>query len=149
MIPCGLVLRSVGYRGVPLDGVPFDEERGTIRNRDGRVLDAAGEPLPGVYCAGWIKRGPSGVIGTNKKCAAETVEVLLEDARAGRLPAARRAPGSSVDELLAGRGCRVVSYEGWEAIDRAERARGEQEGRPRVKLVTWDDLLATALGASR
>ncbi len=148
VIPCGLVLRSVGYRGVPLDGVPFDEERGTITNCDGRVLDAAGESLPGVYCAGWIKRGPSGVIGTNKKCAAETVAGLLEDARAGRL---RRhaAAGSSVDELLAGRGCRVVSYEGWEAIDRAERARGEQQGRPRVKLVTWHDLLATALGASR
>ncbi len=147
-IPCGLVLRSVGYRGVPLDGVPFDEERGTIKNRDGRVLDAAGEALPGVYCAGWIKRGPSGVIGTNKKCAAETTEGLLEDARAGRLPRPAR-DGSSVDELLAGRGCRVVSYGAWEAIDRAERARGEREGRPRVKLVAWDDLLATALGASR
>lgn len=147
-IPCGLVLRSVGYRGVSLDGVPFDGERGTIRNRDGRVLDAAGEPLPGVYCAGWIKRGPSGVIGTNKKCAAETTEGLLEDARAGRLPRPARA-GSSVEELLARRRCRVVSYEAWEAIDRAERARGEREGRPRVKLVTWDDLLATALGASR
>lgn len=147
-IPCGLVLRSVGYRGVPLDGMPFDEERGTIRNREGRVLDAAGEPLPGVYCAGWIKRGPSGVIGTNKKCAAETTEGLLEDARAGRLPRHGRS-GSSVDELLARRGCRVVGYAAWEAIDRAERARGEREGRPRVKLVTWDDLLATALGASR
>ncbi|MCC6224283.1 MAG: FAD-dependent oxidoreductase [Thermoleophilia bacterium] len=144
-IPCGIVFRSVGYRGVPIDGVPFDEERGTIRNRDGRVLDGAGEPLAGVYCAGWIKRGPSGVIGTNKKCATETVELLLEDARAGTL--GRRGDAGHVDALLAGRGIRVVGYEGWQAIDRAERALGEKRGRPRVKLVTWEELLQTAFQA--
>ncbi|MCI0633068.1 MAG: hypothetical protein L0206_04010, partial [Actinobacteria bacterium] len=83
LIPCGAVFRSVGYRGVPVPGVPFDEETGVMRNRDGRVLDERGEPVPGVYCAGWIKRGPTGVIGTNKKDATETVELLLEDVRAG------------------------------------------------------------------
>ena len=83
MIPCGLVLRSVGYRGTAMPGIPFDEGRATIRNDGGRVLDDAGVPIPGVYCTGWIKRGPSGVIGTNKKDATETVELLLEDLRAG------------------------------------------------------------------
>ena len=83
LIPCGLVLRSVGYRGTAMPGIPFDEARATIRNERGRVLDDAGVPIPGVYCTGWIKRGPSGVIGTNKKDATETVELLLEDLKAG------------------------------------------------------------------
>ena len=87
VIPCGAVLRSVGYRGVPLPGVPFDDERGVIPNEGGRVHDQSGARVPGVYCTGWIKRGPSGVIGTNKKDATETVELLLADARAGLLPA--------------------------------------------------------------
>ena len=87
VIPCGIVFRSVGYRGVSLDGVPFDERSGTIPNAGGRVLDETGAPIPGLYAAGWIKRGPTGVIGTNKKDAVETVDLLLEDARAGLLPA--------------------------------------------------------------
>jgi ferredoxin/flavodoxin---NADP+ reductase len=142
VIPCGIVFRSVGYRGVGLPGVPFDEGSGTIPNDGGRVLDASGAPLPGAYVAGWIKRGPTGVIGTNKKDAAETVDLLLEDARAGRLPARRSEAG--LDELLAERGVEVVTYVGWEAIDAAERAAGEPQGRPRVKLCTWDELLAAA-----
>jgi ferredoxin--NADP+ reductase len=150
VIPCGIVFRSVGYRGVPVPGVSFDEERGTIRNREGRVLDERGEPVPGVYCAGWIKRGPTGVIGTNKKDATETVELLLEDARTGTLPRCEVASAEPVDAVLAGRGCEVVTYAGWEAIDLVERSRGEEKGRPRVKLVTWEDLLSTALsGVSR
>jgi ferredoxin--NADP+ reductase len=142
VISCGLVFRSVGYRGVGIPGVPYDERSGTIPNDDGRVLDASGAPIPGLYCAGWIKRGPTGVIGTNKKDATETTEHLLEDARAGRLPA--RAEPQPLDELLADRGVEVVAYEGWERIDALERARGEGQGRPRVKLCTWDELLATA-----
>jgi len=143
VIPCGIVFRSVGYRGVPVPGLPFDERRGTIPNDSGRVLAATGEPIPGAYCTGWIKRGPSGVIGTNKKDASETVELLLEDARAGRL--SEREPGKAgLGELLAERGVAVVSYEGWTAIDAAERARGEPLGRPRVKLCRWDELLAAA-----
>ena len=89
IIPCGIVLRSVGYRGTALPGIPFDEARATIRNDLGRVLDDRGTPIPGVYCTGWIKRGPSGVIGTNKKDAAETVELVLADAEAGLLPPRR------------------------------------------------------------
>jgi ferredoxin--NADP+ reductase len=144
VIPCGIVLRSVGYRGVPIPDVPFDGERGTMRNAGGRVLDESGEHVPGVYCAGWIKRGPSGIIGTNKKDATETVEHLLDDARSGALPHADGVGAGDVDELLAERGVDVVTYDGWEAIDAVERGLGEPQGRPRIKLVTWEDLLSTA-----
>jgi ferredoxin--NADP+ reductase len=133
-IPCGLVLRSVGYRGVALPGVPFDERAGTIQNEQGRVAGVGRS-----YCAGWIKRGPSGVIGTNKKDAAETIEGLLEDARAGRLDG---ADGGDLADLLDERGAPYVELAGWQAIDAAERAAGEPLGRPRVKLTDWSDLLA-------
>jgi ferredoxin--NADP+ reductase len=143
MLPAGVVFRSVGYRGVALPDVPFDEERGTIRNEGGRVLDEHGAQVPGVYATGWIKRGPSGVIGTNKKDATETVQLLLEDAREGRVPRVDKTT-ADVDELLDERGIRHVVYEGWSSIDAHERAAGEKLGRPRVKLCTWDELLATA-----
>jgi ferredoxin--NADP+ reductase len=145
-VPAQVVFRSVGYHGVPLAGLPFDERRGTLPNEGGRVLEDAGQHLPGVYCAGWIKRGPTGVIGTNKKDATETVELLLDDARAGRLPG-RDPEAGSLDELLAERGLEPVLYAGWEAIDLAERAAGEPLGRPRVKLRTWDELLEIARDA--
>jgi ferredoxin--NADP+ reductase len=138
VIPCGIVFRSVGYRGVGVPGAPFDDRAGIVPNAKGRVLGDDGTPIAGLYCAGWIKRGPTGVIGTNKKDASETVELLLEDARAGRLP----ERSGSIDELLATRGVHVVTYSGWESIDAAEKARGEPQGRPRVKLSTWDELLA-------
>ena len=144
VIPCGIVFRSVGYRGVGIPGVPFDEHAGTVPNDNGRVLGADGSAIPGVYCAGWIKRGPTGVIGTNKKDAAETVDHLLEDARAGRLPV--RGAGT-IDDILGARALQVVTYSGWEAIDALERSRGEEQGRPRVKLCTWDELLAAARSA--
>ena len=136
VIPAGLVLRSVGYQGVALPGVPFDERKGTIPNDRGRV-----EGAERTYVAGWIKRGPSGVIGTNKKDATETVELLLEDARAGRLVRA----GSSLllDQLLEEKGARYVDYAGWQAIDAVERGAGEPLGRPRVKLTGWEKLLET------
>ncbi|HEU5478008.1 MAG TPA: FAD-dependent oxidoreductase [Gaiellaceae bacterium] len=136
-VPCGLVFRSVGYHGVELPGVLFDARSGTIPNEGGRVE-------PGVYCAGWIKRGPTGVIGTNKKDATETVQLLLEDAAAGRLEPKPEATGAAVDALLAERGVRVVEYDGWTSIDELERAAGEKGGRPRVKLCSWEDLLAAA-----
>ena len=135
VIPCGIVLRSVGYRGVRLPGVPFDEAHGVIPNEEGRVTGR-----PGVYVAGWIKRGPSGVIGTNKKDAAETCERLLEDAVAGLLSHA----GGELEDLLRERGVEFVEYAGWEAIDAHERGLGEPHGRPRVKLTSWDELLAKA-----
>jgi ferredoxin--NADP+ reductase len=146
-IPTGLVFRSVGYRGVALPEVPFDEGRGTIRNDAGRVLDERGEPVAGAYCAGWIKRGPTGVIGTNKKDAAETVELLLEDERAGRLARRAGATAEAVDALLAERGAQPVLYEGWSSIDEIERTAGEPHGRPRAKLVTWEELLEAAEAA--
>ena len=133
-IPCGIVFRSVGYQGVALPGLPFDERSATIPNEGGRVE-------PGLYAAGWIKRGPSGVIGTNKKDATETVSLLLDDARAGLLPA--RDEGT-LEELLEERGVEAVLYAGWEAIDAAERNAGEPLGRPRVKLASWADLLTAA-----
>ncbi len=141
VIPCEIVFRSVGYRGVQLPGTPFDEASGTIPNADGRVLDDSGTPLPGLYAAGWIKRGPTGVIGTNKKDATETVDHLLEDARAGLL---HLADHGRIEDLLAERGVGAVMYPGWSAIDAHERAQGEKQGRPRVKLCTWDELLAAA-----
>jgi len=133
-LSCGIVFRSVGYRGVALPDVPFDEESGVIPNVRGRVA-------AGVYCAGWIKRGPTGVIGTNKKDAAETVELLLEDLR----DAPRKGmTADDVDALLDERGIRRVLYDGWRAIDEHERTAGGKRGRPRVKLCTWDELLEAA-----
>ena len=145
VIPCGIVFRSVGYRGVGVSGVPFDEPAGTMPNAEGRVLDEGGAPVRGLYCAGWIKRGPTGVIGTNKKDATETVELLLEDARAGRLP---ERSDQCVDDLLTARGVPIVTYQGWEAIDAVETSRGAEHGRPRIKLVTRDELLQAARSAS-
>ncbi len=145
LMPCGVVFRSVGYRGIPVEGVPFDEERATMRNEGGRVLDKDGRPVPGVYCTGWIKRGPTGIIGTNKKDATETADLLLEDARSGVLARDEGASAEKVDAFLLERGCSLVEYAGWEAIDTAERGLGEPHGRPRIKLVTWDELLQTAL----
>ena len=145
VIPCGLVIRSIGYRGRPLPGVPFDERRGLIRNDGGRVCEDDGTPRPGEYAVGWIKRGPSGVIGTNKKCAADTVARLLEDLQRGRLnaPAGRRAATRS--SRGCGRACPGSSPgAGWEAIDEHERGLGAPAGRPRVKLVRVPEMLAVA-----
>jgi ferredoxin--NADP+ reductase len=133
-VPCGIVFRSVGYRGVALAGVVFDEGTGTVPNEGGRVE-------PGIYVAGWIKRGPSGVIGTNKKDATETVQLVLEDSAAGLLS---RAKDESLEQLLEERGVEAVLYAGWEAIDLSERTAGEPHGRPRIKLASWDELLAAA-----
>jgi ferredoxin--NADP+ reductase len=138
-IECGLVFRSVGYRGVGLPDVPFDERRGTILNEGGRVL---GEQR--TYCAGWIKRGPTGIIGTNKKDATETVALLLEDVETGRLVHRDEAMPDALETMLVARGVRAVLYAGWTSIDEIERTTGEKLGRPRVKLRTWDELLDAA-----
>jgi ferredoxin--NADP+ reductase len=138
-LPCGLVFRSVGYRGVGLPDVPFDEQRGTILNEGGRVVGEAQ-----TYCAGWIKRGPTGIIGTNKKDATETVALLLEDLEQGRITHKEDVTADSVEMLLAERGVRPVVYSGWSSIDDVERAAGEKLGRPRVKLRSWEELLQAA-----
>ncbi len=136
----GLVFRSVGYRGVPIDGVPFDDRRGVIPNTTGRVIGDADQAVAGLYVCGWIKRGPNGVIGTNKSCAADTVAMLIEDLAAGVIDAARQ-PDGSADELLAARGVRVVDWSGWQAIDRAEIAAGAPAGRPREKVISVPGML--------
>ena len=148
-LDCGLVLRSVGYRGVPVPGIPFDEERGVISNEGGRITDESGRPVPGQYVAGWIKRGPSGVIGTNKKDANETVAHLFEDLEAEHLPEPPGAQAGAVEELLAERGGDHVTYAGWSAIDRAEVERGQPQGRPRVKFVRIEEMLEAAGDADK
>ena len=149
-IECGLVLRSVGYRGRGLPGLPFDERRGVVPNVGGRVKQLDAEPLERTYVAGWIKRGPQGVIGTNKRCAAETAEHLLADLAAGRAPKGERASADEVVAWLRARVPGLVTWDRWCAIDAHERATGEPQGRPRVKLVRVGEMQAIAqAGPSR
>jgi ferredoxin/flavodoxin---NADP+ reductase len=143
-IECGLVLRSVGYRAVPLPDVPFDERSFVLPNDRGRVLLPDGEPLPGVYAVGWIKRGPTGILGTNKRDAEETIGCLVEDLRSGALPEPPSPGREPIDELLAERKPDLVTTDGWRAIDAHELERGHSERRPRVKLASREELLAHA-----
>jgi ferredoxin--NADP+ reductase len=143
-LDCGIVFRSIGYRGIQIEGVPFDERRGTIPNEGGRILGEDGQPLRGEYAVGWIKRGPTGIIGTNKRDAQETVDALLADLDASRLNEPADPSRDSLEELLDERKPDHVTYAGWEAIDRVEKAAGEPQGRPRVKLATTDELLEAA-----
>jgi ferredoxin--NADP+ reductase len=138
-ISAGLVLQSIGYRGKAVRGVPFDDSRGVIPNAAGRVLtESGGPPLPRVYATGWIKRGPTGVIGTNRRCARETIACLLEDAAAGLLPVAPDRRG--LDILLRQRQPVTLGYPEWSRIDTAERLAGRSTGRPRIKLTCLDAL---------
>jgi ferredoxin/flavodoxin---NADP+ reductase len=140
-IECGMVLRSIGYKGIPIEDIPFNERSGTISNEGGRVLDD-GEAVPGLYSVGWIKRGPSGVIGTNKKDAQETVDHLFEDLEAGRIPDPELAGDrGSIEKLLAERKPDHVTFEGWQAIDAAEVEAGRPHGRPRVKFCRVEELV--------
>jgi ferredoxin--NADP+ reductase len=142
-LPVGLVFRSVGYKGMPLEGVPFDDRAGVVPNVHGHVLEAAGSErhVPGVYVAGWIKRGPQGVIGTNKQCATDTVQQIVADAEAGTLPSLD-ASAPAIDALLSARGVRVTSWQDWLALDRVEQERGAAAGRPRAKLTALEEMLA-------
>jgi ferredoxin--NADP+ reductase len=138
---CGTLFRSVGYRGVAIPGVPFDERAGVVPNDGGRVVQD-GKPVPGLYVAGWIKRGPSGIIGTNKPDSFETVKALLADA-----PSLPRCPEPAREAVLAffrQRGVRVVDYADWQRIDAAEVQRGAAVGKPREKFVTIEEMLRVA-----
>ncbi|MBO1437392.1 FAD-dependent oxidoreductase [Meiothermus sp. CFH 77666] len=134
----GMVLRSVGYKGVPLPEVPFDSRKGVIPNQAGRVL-REGQVAAGEYTAGWIKRGPSGVIGTNKACATETVKLLLEDA--AHLPLAPDPDPEAIPRLLRERGVRYVTLEHWLRLDAHETTLGQAQGRPRVKVTSVEKML--------
>lgn len=143
-IDAGLIVRAIGYRGRAVGDLPFDPITGTIPNRAGSVIDPeTGEDVPGLYCSGWIKRGATGVIGTNKVDSAETVDSLLNDFSAGRLvkPAHDR---EHLDVLLRGRQPDLVDTQGWQRIDQVERKAGRRGRRPRQKLVTVDELLAAS-----
>jgi ferredoxin--NADP+ reductase len=145
-LPVGLVFRSVGYRGVPLPGVPFNEAWGVILNDKGRVLDpSTKQPLVGEYTAGWIKRGPTGVIGTNKPDAAETVECMLEDAGHGAVLEPAHPEGAAAEELIRQRQPSFISYADWLKLNEIEVARGRAQGRPRVKFTSFEEMRA-ALG---
>jgi len=146
-LPAGLVFRSVGYRGVPLADVPFDEKTGTIPNLNGRVLSpTTHNPLPGLYVAGWIKRGPSGVIGTNKPDAAETADAILEDLREGRVAQPAEPDGAAIERLLRERQPCLITFDDWKTLDRIESERGRAHGRPRVKMTEAE--IMTKLGCT-
>ncbi len=138
-LQAGLVFRSIGYAGVPLPGVPFDEKRGVIPNQEGRVVTPSGEAVRGLYVAGWIKRGPSGVIGTNKPDSAQTAQHMLADASAD--PVRRGASREAIDGLLSQRGLKVTTYSDWEEVDRLELERGQAAGKLREKFLSNAEML--------
>ncbi len=137
-LPVGLVVRAVGYRSLPLAGLPFDARRAIIPNQRGRVLDPeTGCALPGLYVSGWVKRGPTGLIGSNKPDGAETAAAMLED-----LPTLAPSPGGPIAALLTERGLRTVAFADWKRLDEIEVARGAAAGRPRVKFGGVQEMLA-------
>jgi ferredoxin/flavodoxin---NADP+ reductase len=146
-LEAGLVLTSIGYHGRAVQDLPFDETAGVVPNDGGRVVDPdSRQPVRGAYVAGWIKRGPTGFIGTNKSCAQQTVERLVDDFNAGRLRDPAGSP-PALDKLVRARQPAVVDAAGWRAIDTAEVARGQQADRPRNKFTSVDEMLAVAATA--
>ncbi|RMH00216.1 MAG: NADP oxidoreductase [Chloroflexi bacterium] len=142
----GLVFRSIGYRGVPLPDVPFNDQWGVILNEKGRVLDPeTQQPIPGLYTAGWIKRGPSGVIGTNKPDALETVECLLADVKNGRLLTPANPDAGAILQLVQTRQPYYCTFADWQRLDEMEIRRGQEIGRPRLKFTSVEEMLK-ALG---
>jgi len=139
VLPVGLVFRAVGYRGVPIPGVPFDGRSGKIPNAAGRVVDETGKPLTGEYVVGWAKRGPTGLIGTNRGDSAATVTAMLEDVQGGRVPGAERA--GDIEPLLRSRQVAFITFEDWKQLDAHELARGVSVKKLREKLTRVEEML--------
>jgi ferredoxin--NADP+ reductase len=144
VLPVELVFRSIGYKGVPLPGVPFDHRAGVIPNAQGRVIDPdTSQPLTGEYAVGWIKRGPSGIIGTNKPDAQESVNQLLADLAAGKVLNPSAPSREAIDALLAERNVEYDTFADWLKLDEIEQQRGAALGRPRLKFTRVEDMLQT------
>lgn len=140
VLRCGLLFRSIGYAGIPIPGVPFDARRGVFPTEQGRIVDPLGTPLPGLYAAGWIKRGPSGIIGTNRADSVSTVKTLLSDLE--RLGTTPEADADGLQSLLTDRGVRTLNFADWRRVDAAEVMRGQAKGKPREKFTTLESMLA-------
>lgn len=141
-----LVMRAIGYTGLALDGLPFDDGAGVVPNVEGRVVGATGgDVVPGVYVTGWIKRGATGGIGRNRMCGEETARAVIADLRAGVLPEPSKSPADIAD-LVSGRGADLVDGSGWKRIDAVERAVGSETGRRRVKLIRIEEMASVARG---
>src|SRR6266536_5350787 len=136
---CGLLFRSIGYKGVAIPGVPFDARQGVFPSREGRIVDDAGVPIPGLYASGWIKRGPTGIIGTNRADSLATVTSLLADVAS--LDTGPKPGADGVGALVSGHGPRVVTFADWLVIDRAEVERGAPKGKPREKFTRLEEML--------
>ncbi|MCL7050741.1 hypothetical protein MKW94_011860 [Papaver nudicaule] len=145
-VECGLVLKSIGYKSVPVDGLPFDQHKGVVPNFRGRVLSNASVLDKGLYVVGWLKRGPTGIIGTNLYDAIETVESIYEDLEQGVLtaPTTPKPGRDGLLQLLDSKNIRFVPFSGWEKIDMKEKHEGSQKGKPREKITTWDELMTVA-----
>jgi len=137
----GILFRSIGYRGVPIDGLPFHESWGIIPNEKGRITDENGKTIPQLYTAGWIKRGPSGIIGTNRACSVETVQCLLEDI-AKFDSGTNKSGAEKIYTILDSKNIRHVCYDDWEKIDTKEIERGKLKGKPREKYTYIDEMLS-------
>jgi len=142
-IPVGLVFHSIGYRGVPLTGIPFNDRWGVIPNKKGRIINQdSGENITGIYTAGWIKRGPSGVIGTNKLDASETVSCMFEDLKNGRILNPTLTDSRSIEAVIRDRQPEYVLFNDWLKLDQIEIERGREKDRPRVKFTEVDEMLS-------
>ncbi|GBG65212.1 hypothetical protein CBR_g50003 [Chara braunii] len=145
-LPCGLVLRSIGYKSLPLPGLPFDNARGIVPNKEGRIIGEGEEGSDkyerGMYVVGWVKRGPTGIIGTNLVCADQTVASIAEDEKQGLLPSTESNKGTiGLMQLLSHRQTQVVDFEGWNKIAREEVRRGALKGKPREKILSIEEML--------
>jgi ferredoxin--NADP+ reductase len=145
-LPVTMVVRAIGYRSLPFLDLPYDRRAGIVPNREGRVIDEQGHVLPGEYVVGWVKRGPTGLIGSNKPDAAETVAAMIADLPSLPVLDPEASSPSAVDALLAARGVQVVDYPAWQRLDAREVERGKPLGRPRVKFLRVDEMLRELRG---